>query len=58
MLDAEPNLRRWLNQPANTVLLANGLAMSAQESWTCPHTERWQLLTALYLQQPLGEVQQ
>ncbi|WP_338573392.1 HDOD domain-containing protein [Pseudomonas canadensis] len=58
LLDAEPNLRRWLNQPANTVLLANGLAMSAQESWTCPHTERWQLLTALYLQQPLGEVQQ
>lgn len=32
LLDAEPNLRRWLNQPANTVLLANGLAMSAQES--------------------------
>ena len=58
LLDAEPNLRRWLNQPANTVLLANGLAMSAQESWTCPHTERWQRLTALYLQQPLGEVQQ
>ena len=58
LLDAEPNLRRWLNQPANTVLLANGLAMSAQESWTCPHTERWQYLTALYLQQPLGEVQQ
>ncbi len=58
LLDAEPNLRRWLNQPANTVLLANGLAMSAQESWTCPHTERWQYLTALYLQQPLSEVQQ
>ncbi len=58
LLDAEPSLRRWLNQPANTVLLANGLAMSAQESWTCPHTERWQYLTALYLQQPLSEVQQ
>ncbi|WP_348749113.1 HDOD domain-containing protein [Pseudomonas rhodesiae] len=58
LLDADPNLRRWLNQPANTVLLANGLAMSAQESWTCPHTQRWQLLTALYLQQPLAEVQQ
>ena len=58
LLDAEPNLRRWLNQPANTVLLANGLAMSAQESWTCPHTERWQYLTALYLQTPLSDVQQ
>lgn len=58
LLDAAPHLRRWLNQPANTVLLANGLAMSAQESWTCPHTQRWQLLTALYLQQPLAEVQQ
>ncbi len=58
LLDAETNLRRWLNQPANTVLLANGLAMSAQESWTCPHTQRWQYLTALYLQQPLVEVQQ
>jgi hypothetical protein len=31
------DLRRWLNQPANTVLLANGLAMSAQESWTAAH---------------------
>lgn len=58
LLDAAPYLRRWLNQPANTVLLANGLAMSAQESWTCPHTQRWQFLTALYLQQPLAEVQQ
>ncbi len=57
-LDAAPNLRRWLNQPANTVLLANGLAMSAQESWSCPHTERWQSLAALYLQQPLSDVQQ
>ncbi|WLG40058.1 HDOD domain-containing protein [Pseudomonas rhodesiae] len=58
LLDAAPHLRRWLSQPANTVLLANGLAMSAQESWTCPHTQRWQFLTALYLQQPLAEVQQ
>ncbi|QJI32435.1 HDOD domain-containing protein [Pseudomonas sp. ADAK18] len=58
LLDADPTLRRWLNQPANTVLLANGLALAAQESWTCPHTQRWQYLTALYLQQPLGEVQQ
>lgn len=58
LLDADPSLRRWLNQPANTVLLANGMALAAQESWTCPHTQRWQYLTALYLQQPLADVQQ
>ena len=29
-LDEEPGLRRWFNQPANTVLLANGLALAAQ----------------------------
>ncbi|NMY28118.1 HDOD domain-containing protein [Pseudomonas sp. WS 5021] len=57
-LDDDPALRRWLNQPANTVLLANGMALAAQESWTCPHTQRWQYLTALYLQQPLADVQQ
>ncbi|MGC5699869.1 HDOD domain-containing protein [Pseudomonas sp. NFXW11] len=57
-LDAEPDLRRWLNQPANTVLLANGLALAAQHSWNNAHGRRWQNLTALYLQLPLAEVQQ
>ena len=57
-LDAEPDLRRWLNQPANTVLLANGLALAAQQSWNSPHGRRWQNLTALYLQIPLDQVQQ
>ena len=57
-LDADPALRRWLNQPANTVLLANGLALSAQEAWDCPHHLRWQYLTSLYLQEPLGKLQQ
>lgn len=57
-LDDAPALRRWLNQPANTVLLANGIALAAQESWSCPHTLRWQYLTALYLQQPLADIQQ
>lgn len=57
-LDDDPTLRRWLNQPANTVLLANGLALSAQHAWDSPHTLRWQLLTSLYLQMPLDEVQQ
>lgn len=57
-LDDDPTLRRWLNQPANTVLLANGLALSAQQAWDSPHSERWQYLTSLYLQIPMEEVQQ
>jgi hypothetical protein len=57
-LDDDPDLRRWLNQPANTVLLANGLALSAQQAWDSPHSERWQYLTSLYLQMPMDEVQQ
>ena len=57
-LDDDPSLRRWLNQPANTVLLANGLALSAQQAWDSPHSERWQYLTSLYLQIPMDEVQQ
>lgn len=57
-LDDDPTLRRWLNQPANTVLLANGLALSAQQAWDCPHSDRWQYLTSLYLQISMDEVQQ
>ncbi|MDH0746604.1 HDOD domain-containing protein [Pseudomonas sp. GD03842] len=57
-LDADLPLRRWLNQPANTILLANGLALSAQQAWDTPHNLRWQLLTSLYLQQPFDELQQ
>lgn len=57
-LDADPELRRWLNQPANCVLLANGMALAAQYSWSNPHGQRWQNLTALYLQIPVAEVQQ
>ena len=57
-LDEEPGLRRWFNQPANTVLLANGLALSAQVGWDNPHLLRWQLLTTLYLQTSLDDVRQ
>ena len=57
-LDADPALRRWLNQPANSVLLANCLALSAQQAWDSPHNLRWQYVTSLYLQMPLDEVQQ
>ncbi|MBK4998539.1 HDOD domain-containing protein [Pseudomonas sp. S31] len=57
-LDEEPGLRRWFNEPANTVLLANNLALAAQVGWDNPHLLRWQLLTALYLQTSLEDVQQ
>lgn len=57
-LDDEPALRRWLGQPANTVLLANGLAMASQQGWATPHMVRWQYLTSLYLQAPLETLQQ
>jgi hypothetical protein len=39
-------------------LLANGLALAAQVGWDNPHLLRWQLLTALYLQTSLEDVQQ
>ncbi|UXY52497.1 HDOD domain-containing protein [Pseudomonas tohonis] len=58
LLDADPALRRWLTQPGNTVLLANGLAVSAHDSWACDHSLRWQRLTGLYMQLPLTELQQ
>ncbi|WP_249678139.1 HDOD domain-containing protein [Pseudomonas abieticivorans] len=57
-LDDDPALRRWLVQPANTVLLANGIALAAQQGWESPHMTRWQYLTSLYLQMPLQELQQ
>jgi len=58
LLDADPALQRGFNQPANTILLANGIALSAQQAWDSPHSLRWQLLTTLYLQVPLDELQQ
>lgn len=57
-LDADPELARWLTRPANTILLANSLAIAAHQSWGDPHMLRWQRLTALYLQMPLEELQQ
>ena len=57
-LDDDPALRRWLTQPGNCILLANGLALNAHFAWNDPHSLRWQRLTGLYLQLPLEEVQQ
>ncbi|MDX5371530.1 MAG: HDOD domain-containing protein [Pseudomonadaceae bacterium] len=58
MLDADPPLRRWLTQPGNSILLANGLALSSHHNWSCQHHLRWQRLTGLYLQTALPELQQ
>jgi hypothetical protein len=58
MLDADPELRRWLTLPSNTIVLANGLALSAHHSWSDIHSLRWQRLAGLYLQVPLAELQQ
>lgn len=57
-LDDDSNLRRWLTQPANSVLLANCLALSAHYAWNSPHSLRWQRLTGLFLQMPLDDLQQ
>lgn len=57
-LDADNNLRRWLTQPANSILLANCLAISAHHAWNSPHSLRWQRLTGLFLQLPLDTLQQ
>ena len=54
-LDADPELQRWLTRPANTILLANSIAMAAHQSWGGVHMLRWQRLTSLYLQMPLEE---
>lgn len=58
LLDADPALSRWLTHPGNTILFANALALSSHQSWDCPHSLRWQRITALYLQLPLAELQQ
>jgi len=58
MLDADPDLRRWLTLPSNTIVLANGLALSSHHSWSGVHSLRWQRLAGLYLQVSLAELQQ
>lgn len=56
-LDADPALRRWLTLPSNTPVLANGLAIASHHGWSGLHTLRWQGLAALYLQQPMAQLQ-
>jgi hypothetical protein len=57
-LDADINLHRWLTHPANSILLANCLAVSAHWAWDSQHSLRWQQLTGLFLQLPLSDLQQ
>lgn len=57
MLDDNQPLRRWLTQPANTILLANGIAVAGHSDWQDVHSLRWQRLTGLYLNLPLDAVQ-
>jgi len=57
-LDADPTLQRWLTQPANSILLANVIAVSAHNAWSGLHTRRWHGLNCLYLQLPLADLQQ
>ncbi|HSX70054.1 MAG TPA: HDOD domain-containing protein [Pseudomonas sp.] len=58
LLDADPTLQRWLTQPGNSVLLANGLALSSHHNWSCEHHLRWQRLAGLYLHTAIPELQQ
>ncbi|WP_312914768.1 HDOD domain-containing protein [Stutzerimonas kunmingensis] len=58
MLDADPDLSRWLTLPSNTIVLANGLALSSHHSWSGVHSLRWQRLAGLYLQVSLADLQQ
>lgn len=57
-LDEDLPLRRWLTQPGNTILLANGLAVAAHQSWSNPHILRWQRLVGLYMHESLDHIQQ
>jgi HD-like signal output (HDOD) protein len=58
LLDDDSVLRRGLMQPSNSIVLANGLAVSAHQAWSCPQALRWQQLGGLYLQLSLDELQQ
>jgi hypothetical protein len=56
-LDDDSELRRWMMPPSNCIWLANGLAISAHQAWSCTQTSRWQQLTGLYLQLSLSDLQ-
>lgn len=57
LLDEQKDIFLWFRQPANTIILANGLAIDAHYSWSHEHCLRWQRFTALFLGWPLDKVQ-
>ena len=57
-LDEQKDLNSWLRQPANSIVMANGLAVAVHNSGGDNHSLRWQRLISLYLHQPLEDVQQ
>ncbi|MAD27215.1 hypothetical protein LO767_11645 [Halopseudomonas aestusnigri] len=56
-LDGDRELYRWLTQPANSALIANGMALGTHHSWYNRHTSRWQKLSALYLNIEVADAQ-
>lgn len=56
-LDNDRELYRWLTQPANSALIANGMALGTHNSWYNRHTSRWQKLSALYLNIEVADAQ-
>ncbi len=57
-LDGQKDLNSWLSQPANSIVLASGLALASHNSWGDNHCLRWQRLLSLYLRKPLATIQQ
>lgn len=56
-LDQQRDINQWLGQPANSIVLASGLAMASHNGWQSPGCLRWQRLISLYLRQPLAAIQ-
>jgi len=57
LLDEQKDIFLWFRQPANTIILANGLAIDAHYSWAHEHCLRWQRFTSMFLGWPLDKVQ-
>lgn len=57
LLDEQKDISLWYRQPANSILIANGLAIDAHYSWVHEHCLRWQRFTGLFLDWPLDKVQ-
>lgn len=56
-LDEQKNIYMWYRQPANSIIIVNGLAIGAHYSWSHEHCLRWQRFASLFLGRPLDLVQ-